>query len=433
MDARHPQPIVQAENLGKAYSLGGGPLVRALEVLAPAIVDALPIPAARRSTSRWALRHVSFELARGEALGLVGVNGAGKSTLLKVLSGTTAPTEGRYRVAGKVTSLLELGTGFHPDFTGRENVILNGVLLGHRRREMKRLIDEVREFSELGDAFDEPVRTWSTGMGMRLGFAVATAQEPELLILDEVFAVGDLAFQKKCVDRLLEFRNGGGSLILCSHSLYDIRQMCDQAIWLHGGEVMESGTSAAVTNAYAAAHGQGPGNTDHTAPILAPPVGPRITDARIVDARTGKETRACAPGTDIEVRVWWENPTPTRTPVHVGITLTRRGGDLCAGLGTHLDALALTGKEGCCVLRLPALPLLSGTYTVMAILFDGQGIHRYQERPTPADLVITGEGDEVGLVRLEHTWDVRRDIERPAAPSMAPLTGDAEQDKESAA
>ncbi|HJO26104.1 MAG TPA: ABC transporter ATP-binding protein [Planctomycetota bacterium] len=426
---RRPEKIVEAENLGKAYALGGGPLVRAVEVLCPALAEFLP--AERRSTRRWALRHASFSLKRGQALGLVGVNGAGKSTLLKTLAGTAAPNEGRYRVNGTLTSLLELGTGFHPDFTGRENVFLNGVLLGRSAREMKALCEEVNEFAELGEAFDEPVRTYSTGMGMRLGFAVATAQEPELLILDEVFAVGDLAFQKKCIDRLLAFRAGGGSLILCSHSLYDIRQMCDRALWLHGGELIEAGGSAAVTNAYAAAHGEHPENARGAPPILEPPVGPRIRAARIFDGTSGRETRGCAPGTDLEVRVWWENPSPRKTPVQLGITLTRRGGDLCAGLGTHLDGVTLEGKSGCCVLRLPALPLLSGTFTVTAILFDGQGIHRYQERPTPADLVITGEGAEVGLVRLAHSWEQRAACAPPPAEPV-PDTQDG-KNKESAA
>ncbi|MDP6518331.1 MAG: ABC transporter ATP-binding protein, partial [Planctomycetota bacterium] len=328
---RDPQLLVEVEHLGKSYALGGGPIVRALEVLWPSLAELLP--AARRSSRRWALRHAGFTLKRGEALGLVGVNGAGKSTLLKMLAGAATPDEGRYRVNGTVTSLLELGTGFHPDFTGRENVLLNGVLLGRSVREMERLCAEVHEFSELGAAFDEPVRTYSTGMGMRLGFAVATAQEPELLILDEVFAVGDLAFQKKCIDRLLAFRAGGGSLILCSHSLYDIRQMCERALWLHEGEVVQAGSSAAVTNAYAAAHGTHPESSSPARPILEPPVGPRILAARIFDGgaggaggaggdgATGQEVRGCAPGADLEVRIWWENPTPQKTPVQLGITL----------------------------------------------------------------------------------------------------------------
>ena len=168
----------------------------------------------------------------------VGANGAGKSTLLKVL--WRAPRrrpEGAYRLNdGRVASLLELGAGFHMEFTGRANIMMNGVMMGYTRREMESKMDEVIDFAELGPYIDEPVRTYSSGMGLRLGFSVAVAVDPEILIIDEVFAVGDMYFQKKCIDKIYEFKKRNKTILFCSHSLYDVRQLCDDAVWLDHGE-----------------------------------------------------------------------------------------------------------------------------------------------------------------------------------------------------
>src|SRR5437867_3527963 len=197
-----------------------------------------------------ALTDVSFELLRGRALGLIGENGAGKSTLLKIVAGTTRPTSGEVERRGVVASILELGMGFHPEFTGRENARMNAALLGLTGLEIRRRLPEIQEFAELGEFFDRPVRTYSSGMALRLAFAVATHADADVLIVDEALAVGDGYFQKKSIDRITEFQKRGGTLLFCSHALYYIALLCDQAIWLKQGAVAAAGPALSVVRAY---------------------------------------------------------------------------------------------------------------------------------------------------------------------------------------
>jgi len=324
--------------------------------------------------------------------------------LLKLLSGTTAPSSGRYRISGRVASLLELGAGFHPGFSARENAFQNAVLLGLSTREARARVEAALEFAELGDVADEPVGTFSTGMGMRLGFAAAMSVEPEVLILDEVFAVGDQAFQKKCVDRLASFRADGGSLVLCSHALYDVRQMCDEALWLDSGRVAAAGDACEVTHAYAASQRA----SEEVCRVTgAPPQRadwPRITAAEVVLTHSGLPARSVQTGEDVEVRVSWENPNPSQHPIQLGVGFVRGDQTLCAGVATHHDGVTLSGQGGVCCLRLPRLSLLAGTFLVKLWLFDRAGVFRYQEAAIDHDLVVRGAGKEVGLVRLEHEW-----------------------------
>jgi lipopolysaccharide transport system ATP-binding protein len=198
----------------------------------------------------WALRGVSVTVDRGEVLGIIGRNGAGKSTLLKVVARVLRPTEGRVLVKGRVAPLLDLGAGFHPELTGRENVFLNGTLLGHSRARIAERMDDIVEFSGLGDFLDVPLRTYSSGMAARLGFAVATAWQPEVLILDEVLAVGDHAFQRKCIERVRGFVDGGTTVLLSMHSGEVIRQVCRRALWLEQGSVAAIGDAVEVVDRY---------------------------------------------------------------------------------------------------------------------------------------------------------------------------------------
>jgi ABC-2 type transport system ATP-binding protein/lipopolysaccharide transport system ATP-binding protein len=201
----------------------------------------------------WALREVSLTVYRGEIYGIVGRNGAGKSTLLKVVARVLRPTTGRVWVKGQVAPLLDLGAGFHPELTGRENVFLNGTLLGRSRDEIAARLEDIAEFSELGDFMDAPLRTYSSGMAARLGFAVATAWKPEILILDEILAVGDQAFQRKCLGRMQAFVDEGTTILVTMHSGEMIRQICGRALWLDQGHVVALGSADEVVEAYKAA------------------------------------------------------------------------------------------------------------------------------------------------------------------------------------
>ncbi|HYN84263.1 MAG TPA: ABC transporter ATP-binding protein [Pyrinomonadaceae bacterium] len=253
------KPIIRVENVSKRYRIGaleaGYATLR--EMLASAFVA--PLRRLGRGGSSegetvWALRDIDFEVAPGETLGLVGRNGAGKSTLLKILSRITVPTTGRTEVYGRIGSLLEVGTGFHPDLTGRENVYLNGAVLGLRRVETARKFDQIVAFSELEKFIDTPVKFYSSGMYLRLAFSVAAHLDSEVLFMDEVLAVGDVAFQQKCLDKMHEIRREGRTIIFVSHSMTALVRLCRRCIWIEGGRVVRDGDSHRVVNEYLSAN-----------------------------------------------------------------------------------------------------------------------------------------------------------------------------------
>ncbi|EFA4148240.1 ABC transporter ATP-binding protein, partial [Escherichia coli O99:H27] len=201
-------------------------------------------------SKKWVLRNISFTINPGESVGIVGVNGAGKSTLLKLLTGTTQPTEGTIQICGRVAALLELGMGFHPDFTGRQNVYMSGLMMGLSREQISHLMPEIESFADIGNYIDQPIRIYSSGMQMRLAFSVATAYRPDILIVDEALSVGDSRFQAKCFSRIAEFKKAGTTLLLVSHSASDIVRHCDRAIFLKNGSIELDGSSRDVTNRY---------------------------------------------------------------------------------------------------------------------------------------------------------------------------------------
>jgi lipopolysaccharide transport system ATP-binding protein len=234
-------PIIEFRGVSKIYSRSRRAFLR----------DRL---AQRRSESQrfYALKNVSFSVTPGESLGVLGANGAGKTTLLMLVAGISSPDEGEVRVRGSVAPLLELAAGFHHDLTGRENVLLNAALLGLSRKTALARFDEIVDFSGVGNFIDEPLRTYSTGMRMRLAFSVAVAVEPDILLIDEAFAVGDQEFQAKCVDRIAQFRKAGKTLLCVSHNPELLRQFCDQGIWLERGELVRAGKISEVIEAYQA-------------------------------------------------------------------------------------------------------------------------------------------------------------------------------------
>jgi ABC-type polysaccharide/polyol phosphate transport system ATPase subunit len=411
---------IEAQGLGKAYRIYPRPLRR--------VAEWATFGRYRGHHEFWALRGIDLALKPGTSLGLCGANGAGKSTLLKVLSGTTAPTEGRYRIRGRAASLLELGAGFHQDFTGRANILLNGVMMGFSRRELVKKTPEIIEFAELGAYIDEPVRTYSSGMGLRLAFAIAASVDPEVMIIDEVFAVGDMYFQKKCVDRIYEFKKRNKTIIFCSHSLYDLRQFCDKALWLEGGQPRAVGDSIFVTNEYAAFQRQHIGSVAEAvngaiprAPDsqrLRPEDMPSIVDARIYRLDSEEECYEIQSGDSVEIRVWWKNPRPTVTPIQIGIAFMRGDMTTCGGQATHFKGVRLEGTAGCLVLKAPALRLLAGQFLIPVVLFDGEGVHRYQDYLLPQNLLVRAYTKDIGLFRLDLEFEQR--TLAPPAQTPAP-------------
>jgi lipopolysaccharide transport system ATP-binding protein len=246
---------IRVEGLGKRYRLGHRTEYRTLrEALVSAVTRPLRRPQHEADDRLWALRDVSFEVAEGEVVGVIGRNGAGKSTLLKILSRITPPTQGRVEIRGRVGALLEIGTGFSPELTGRENVLMNGVILGMARAEVASKFDEIIEFSGVGRFVDTPVKHYSSGMRVRLAFAVAAHLQPEILLVDEVLAVGDVEFQRRCIGRMERVAREGRTVLLVSHNLGTVRALCQRALLLELGRVAGLGPAADVVEAYLASH-----------------------------------------------------------------------------------------------------------------------------------------------------------------------------------
>jgi lipopolysaccharide transport system ATP-binding protein len=245
--------VIQVERLSKRFQIGK---LKGSSTIREALASALKIPFRRRppdETTLWALQDVSFQVQQGEVLGLIGRNGAGKSTLLKILARITRPTEGWAEVHGRIGSLLEVGTGFHPELSGRENVFLSGAVLGMKKAEIQKKFDEIVSFSEVERFLDTPLKHYSSGMQMRLAFAVAAHLEPEILLVDEVLAVGDAAFQKKCLGKMGEVARHGRTIVFVSHHMNQVRRLCTRALWIDGGKVRMEGSTHEALAAYESA------------------------------------------------------------------------------------------------------------------------------------------------------------------------------------
>jgi lipopolysaccharide transport system ATP-binding protein len=247
------EPIIRVQDLGKQYHIGGP--TSAYSTLRESLMDLArkPLRSLRRNgdtSTIWAIKDLNFEIAPGDAVGIIGRNGAGKSTLLKILSRITEPTVGRAELYGRVASLLEVGTGFHPELTGRENIFLNGSILGMARKEIESKFDEIVAFSEIEKFINTPVKRYSSGMYVRLAFAVAAHLQPEILIIDEVLAVGDYVFQQKCLNKMQDVSTGGRTVLFVSHNLGAVSRLCNRCLLLEGGQLIESGPTASVVQSY---------------------------------------------------------------------------------------------------------------------------------------------------------------------------------------
>ena len=409
----HPLPLRLA-GVGKEYKLYDSPRARLKSLLTGRALH----------RSHWALQGVSLELARGQCLGVVGSNGAGKSTLLKLITGTLQPSCGQLARSGRVTAILELGAGFHPEFTGRQNLYFGGSLIGIPAEQMRALEPEVLAFAEIGEAIDRPVKTYSSGMTVRLAFALVTAVEPDLLIIDEALAVGDQHFQKKCVERIEQFRRNGCTILFCSHSPYHIRHLCDVALWLDAGRVMEFGPTEAVLGAYEkhsrlldAAGSAAPAAVSATPSPAVPPLpyerGPG--SAMILSCELAGLTEPDADNAPGAPRVLQARDLVATIVVrgqgeerpNIGFMIEQDRGVGITSLATHEEGAAPTplgDRTWRSVLTFPDLPLHTGDYVISVFLFDESGLVTYDLWFKFMTFRFVSPTLMPGLVRLPHTW-----------------------------
>jgi lipopolysaccharide transport system ATP-binding protein len=346
-----------------------------------------------------ALDDVTFDLRPGASLGISGDNGAGKSTLLKIIAGVIKPTRGSVVVNGRVGALLELGSGFHPEYSGLANIDLAAALLGLSPPEVGKKRDAIIEFADLGEHIDEPIKHYSSGMVVRLGFAVATALDPDVLITDEVLAVGDESFQKKCIAWIETFLAGGGTLLLCSHSMYHVQKLCRDALWLKDGVVVRYGDAPSVTQAYLAWHEEKSAETKTPIPQpVASAAGVYAVQSLTLDP--GDDVMQ---GATLVVRGDVYSPDGRAPVVLVGIV--RADGTPVYGVSTDMDRIAPTKVDTHTyrfVLEFPRLELLPGKYTLRAHALDPEGVRLFDH--VESSLVVRGDAREFGMVRLPHAW-----------------------------
>ena len=354
----------------------------------------------------WAVRDVSFEIPTGSTFGIIGSNGSGKSTLLKCLAGILTPDKGSLQVNGRLSALLELGAGFHPELSGRENVYLNGAILGMTSKEIEGRFDDIVDFAGLGSFIDTPVKNYSSGMVVRLGFAIAANVEPEILLIDEVLAVGDAAFQQRCYEKIEQFRHDGRTIVLVSHGLTQVEQICDHAAWIDKGNLKQLGTSLEVVRAYS-------GETHNALPREEGDFGDRWGSGEALITKVDmfmeeSHTSLFRTGKPMRIRVHYDAPTPVKDAVF-GVRITHLHGMNVWGSNTKRKGVQIPRLfgTGYVDLDIASLPLLEGTYDLTVALSDIAEVNPFDhwEKRIRFDVHQHDTFDE-GTVNINGRWTI---------------------------
>jgi lipopolysaccharide transport system ATP-binding protein len=384
------------------------------------------------ATQLTALRSVNLTVKKGQTFGLVGRNGSGKSTLLKLVTGIYKPTVGSIEVHGRISALLELGAGFHPDFSGRENILINGIILGMSRREIRARMDEIIEFSELGDFVDEPVRFYSSGMYARLAFSVATHVDPEILIIDEILSVGDAHFAHKSAAKMEEFRRNGKTILLVTHDLGTLERNCDAAAWLDGGEVRACGDPQDVVAQYRQAIAEGeargralPAGAPAAIPLRQPTTGPaaepgrrwgtfemEISRVEIVGA-TAESQKIFSPESPLTLQIAYKSADTVDAP-EIEVSIEREDGlAVFASSTSGSEDPVVLAPSGTIVLAIPRIGLGEGAFRIdVAAYAAGRRLCDFQRGAQAFTVKDTASGG--GLVRPVHAWSTPDRIEAVA-------------------
>jgi len=388
-----------------------------------------------RSVERfWGLRDVSFTIGAGKAVGIIGANGSGKSTLLRLIGGVGRPDSGRIDVHGTLGALLDLGAGFHPDLTGRENAILAGILNGLTRRKVLERLDSIVAFAEVEKALDNPIRTFSSGMQMRLAFSVAVHTEPDILLIDEVLSVGDIAFQRKCLDRIAQFKAAGCSILLVSHEGSMVQDLCDEAVWLSGGRLMAQGGATDVVRQYAAHMGVGDPllteakiEDESSYPAASPPpptvrtthgevplneqrfgsMELTIGAVRVLDA-AGQPVAEVESGEAIQIEIDYAATARIVAPIFCARIL-REDGVVCYDVSTQDSTLSLSTIEGPgrIALHIDRLDLNSGRYVLDVGCYAQDWAYAYDYHVAECSLVVRGDGRREAVLNAPHRWEIK--------------------------
>lgn len=361
------------------------------------------------------LKPIDLTVRRGEVVGLVGRNGAGKSTLLQLVCNTLSPSTGDIQVNGKIAALLELGSGFNPEFTGRENVYMSAAIAGLSRRQVQEKFEEIHSFSGIGDFIDQPVKTYSSGMYVRLAFAVATSVEPDILVVDEALSVGDGAFARKSFDRIMALRESGATILFCSHSLYQVENLCDRALWVEGGEVLADDIPSIVVPRYEQfLAGDTKANRevrDSAAEEQRRPVpegSARLLSTQIrVDGQVPSARHPAVSGeSSLDIEIHFASDPNLPCP-GVAVTISTPSGQIVTSSGSWEENVIIQRQpngEGRLAIHFPNLALLKGEYHVGAYLFCERGLHSYEWVDPVSGFHVTQESMARGVVRLPHQW-----------------------------
>ena len=421
MSFDYAKPAIHAQNLGKQYVLGASPYQRLWQLL---------VGSSSNLSHFSALSGVDINIAQGESIGIIGQNGAGKSTLLQLLCGTLTPSTGQLEVNGQVAALLELGAGFNQDFTGRENILFSAALYGMQALHIEKHLQEIIDFADIGEFIDQPVRTYSSGMYVRLAFAIATSVQPDILVIDEALSVGDGAFARKSFDRIMQLKQSGVTLLFCSHSLFQVESLCSRCIWLHQGQVMAQGPSAEVIAKYndwlsqqSVVKAPNEGITPALAidPVQPDPDNPESNPPKFKGSagsvRFTKLKARCDDlgGTALTARsgqshlsVDFEFMADPQLPIpNLALVVYSADGKIVCSTGTWIDGIALTrGANGIgrASLNFPKLPLLKGQYSLTAFLMCERAVHVYEAVEHFATVQLSQPHLEQGLFSIPHQW-----------------------------
>ena len=412
---------IELMDVGKTYKRFAKPSDRFWQAVWPTAFRSASQAEAAASNEFVALAPLNLQVRRGEALGLLGRNGAGKSTLLQLVCGTLNPSSGSVVVNGKIGALLELGAGFNPEFTGRENVYLAAAVMGLSGAETNALYESIVAFSGIREFIDQPVKTYSSGMYVRLAFSIATSANPDILVIDEALSVGDGAFAKKSFERIMQLKAQGTTVLFCSHSMYQVESFCDRAVWLDYGQVQMEGPASKVVAAYAdslreesstvessIAASTSAGSEEGSNPTVAlAAVVARITQIEVsVDGKTGRELEALSLQSDVSITVKFESDPAQPCPTFAtGFALP--DGQIFTSAYTLFDGIHIerdAAGNGQATVVFHKLPLMKGRFSVGAYLFDERALHVYDVVLQAAAVNVVQDGVHQGFVQLPHSW-----------------------------